>query len=1007
MPRTMLCQAIAQMLLLAALPAAAQVTTATFYGVVTDPSAAVVAGAQVSLLNEGTQAVLRQTTDAAGEFAFNFVPVGTYTLRIEASGFKLAVDKGLDLSAGEAVRRSFALEVGTVAETVEVEAVSPLVNTVSPEQRETITTAQVQELPLSRRNIAGAVTLTSGVTRSGGDVYLNGSGRGGTSFSVDGTDATANPERPSLAMFENFNYVNGISIEAVGELQITKGVIPAEYTRSLGGNVNIITRSGTNQFHGSLFENFRADNLNARNQFLRTKPGVTFNQFGGSLGGPIIRNRLFGFGVYEGYRERAFQPVVANVPTQRLRDDLIRSVPGYRPYLDTFPLPNQPHNAAGITGQYIGAGSLSSDENHFVIKPDVRISDYATASVTWARLRPTRTMPRVQEVNSRSFRGKTDRVTAILTLFRSRWTSESRYGYNYNNVDRIDEIYNIVDTSQPETRPGGRRIPCVYGPGFGECGEIGSWGAPNHSFDQKFGYIVGRHSLKFGGVYFRRSIGRQNIENPAFIYNSEADLLANVPNTVQFTFGVNPYQAVAQEFGLFLQDDWRISPRLTLNLGLRYDYFGAYVASGEGGEGPFSYNRAGFTDDRFTLGPLRPTDSPYDSDKLSLGPRVGFSFNPDGRSRTVIRGGASTMFTNLAGETFTQTVQNSLTEPFRSTFSRQEATRLNIRYPAYNEQVLPLVSGGVLGGSPRVLRPDMEAAYAINLYLGVQHEIVRNIAIETAYVGNRGVKWQTARTANLADRFTGLRPNPAFATIDYWDNSDNTWYNAWQTSVRQRYGRGLTANAHYTWSKAISYGSGDIGWVGSNAQDFFDLRSNRGLADGSIEHAFVADVVYETPFLSGVPALVRQLLGGYQISSIVNVQSGRPLNILQPTALTGSRPDYAGGPTTLDDARRTLQYLNRAAFRLVPETAFGAAIRPGTLGRNTVRAPGLVNFDIGIGKNFLFAERFRFQLRADLLNAFNHTNYSGVDTNIKSLNFGRFTSTAGAREMQLSGRFSF
>lgn len=1006
MLRTTFSKAFALLLSAAAL-CTAQVTTATFYGAVNDPTAAVISGADVSLLNEGTQAVLRQTSDSAGEFAFNFVPVGTYTLRIEARGFKIAVNTGLKLSAGESVRRSFNLEVGAVSEIVEVEATTPLVNTVSPEQRETITTAQVQELPLSRRNVAGAVTLTSGVTRSGGDVYLNGSGRGGTSISVDGTDATSNPERPSLAMFGDFNYINGISIEAVGELQITKGVIPAEYTRSLGGNVNIITRSGTNQFHGSLFENFRADDLNARNQFLRTKPPVTFNQFGGSIGGPIIRNRIFAFGVYEGYRERAFQPVSGNVPTQRLRDDLIRSVPAYKPFLDLFPLPNQPHNLSGITGQFIGAGSLSSDENHFVIKPDVRITDNATASVTWARFRPTRTVPRVQEANFRSFTGKTDRVTAIVTLFRSRWTSESRYGYNNNNVDRLDGIYDIVDAGQPETSPGGRRIPCIYGPGFGDCGEIGSWGAPNHSFDQKFGFVTGRHSFKFGGVYFRRSIGRQNIENPQYFYNSEADLLANVPNTVQFTFGVNPYTAVAHEFGLFIQDDWRINPRLTINLGLRYDYFGAYVAGGAGDSGPFSFNRAGFIDSRFTLGPIRPTDSPYDSDKLNLGPRVGFSYNPDGRSKTVIRGGASTMFTNLAGETFTQTVQNSLKDPFRSAFSRQEAARLNLRYPAFNQDVLPLVSGGASGGSPRVLRPDMEAAYAINLYLGIQRELFRNVAVETAYVANRGVKWQTARNANLPDRFTGARPNPAFATIDYWDNSDNTWYNAWQTSVRQRYSNGLTANVHYTWSKALSFGSGDTGWVGSNAQDFFDLRSNRGLADGSILHSLVADIIYETPRLTGMNGAVRHLLGGYQISSIFNARSGSPINITQPTALSGSRPDYAGGPVTLDDSRSTLQYLNRAAFQRVPETSVGAAIRAGNLARNAVFGPGLINFDIGIGKNFAFAERVRLQVRADMLNAFNHTNYSGVDTNIKSASFGRITGTNGAREVQLSGRFSF
>src|SRR5262249_32794581 len=170
----------------------------------------------------------------------------------------------------------------------------------------------------------------TGVFRTGGDVILNGLGRGGTSITLDGTDASSNPERPSTAMFGDFNYINTVSMEAVQELQTSKGVIPAEYSRALSGNINVISRSGPNIWHGSAFENFQAEELNARNQFLATKPGFTFNQFGGSLGGPAIKNRIFGFGVYEGYREAAFSPVSGNVPTERLRQDMIARVPDYK-----------------------------------------------------------------------------------------------------------------------------------------------------------------------------------------------------------------------------------------------------------------------------------------------------------------------------------------------------------------------------------------------------------------------------------------------------------------------------------------------------------------------------------------------------------------------------------------------------------------------------------------------------------------------------------------------------
>jgi hypothetical protein len=212
---------------------------------------------------------------------------------------------------------------------------------------------------------------------------------------------------------------------------------------------------------------------------------------------------------------------------------------------------------------------------------------------------------------------------------------------------------------------------------------------------------------------------------------------------------------------------------------------------------------------------------------------------------------------------------------------------------------------------------------------------------------------------------------------------------------------------HYTWSKALAYGAGDIGWTATSTQDFFDLRSNKGLSDGSILHAFVSDIVYETPLLRGSSAAMRAALGGWQISSIITAQTGPPVNLSHPTALNGSRPDYVGGPPILDDYVSTLQYLNRAAFAPVPENQIGAGIRPGNVGRNALRAPGLVNVDLSLGKNFYVRERLKFQIRGDFLNGFNHTNLSGLDTNVESARFGRLTSTRGAREIQLNARFSF
>ena len=311
----------------------------------------------------------------------------------------------------------------------------------------------------------------------------------------------------------------------------------------------------------------------------------------------------------------------------------------------------------------------------------------------------------------------------------------------------------------------------------------------------------------------------------------------------------------------------------------------------------------------------------------------------------------------------TQTVQNALNEPFRARLSRAEVIRLGLGYPMYNEDILPLVSGGQTGGSPRVINPDLDSGYVYNFYLGIQRVLTDNVVLESAFVGNRGVKWLTSRIGNPVDRFTGIRPNTGFSNFDYWDNSDSTRYLSWQTSLRHRYSRNLSANLHYTWAKQTAYGAGDTGWVGSGTQDFFDLRSNRGLANQDVQHVFVSDIVYDLPELSGTDnALARGVLGGWQVSAIYTGQTALPVNLRQPTAISGSRPDYVGGSPTLGNARATLQYLNPDAFAEVPETTVGAAERVGNLGRNALRGHGLINIDFSLGKNFADHREFKISV---------------------------------------------
>lgn len=1006
-------------LLMVATSATAQVTTATFYGIVTDASGAALPGASVTLRHEGTGAVASKTTDGSGEFVFGFVPVGLHTLKIELTGFKTFESRGLELGAGQNVRRTYTLELGKLEETLTVSGDSVLVNTVAPEQRENFSRVEVTELPLGRRNFSNILRIGTGVTPAGeGGFRLNGLGRSGTKITVDGTDASGNPEGRSTSMYQGFQYVDLVSIEAIQEVQTIKGVIQAEYGHALSGNINVITRSGTNTFRGSVFENHQNESLNGRNPFLNFKPDLDFNQFGASLGGPIRRDRLFFFSTYEGYRETAASRVQGEVPTEQLRARLLAAQPAYKLALDSLPLPNQAHAPTANTGRFQDVRLSKAHDNHAVIKTDLRFLGTRNLAVTYTRGRPHRLTPRVSKVNPRTFQGIQERVTGTFVTGGTNWTTETRFGYNFNDIDRIDRFWDFVDPNKAESFFGGRRLPTMSGLGFGtadsEIAEYGRGGAV-WTIEQKYARTAGRHTFKVGGLYSRRGGGRSNIENARIRYESINDMLANVPSRVQVTFGVNPYRSRSFEAGVFAQDDWRVTSRLVLNLGVRYDYFSNFVAEPVTELPAGLFNLDGLRDPAaFVFGPFRDPKDPFEPDPVNIGPRFGFAWTADETGRTIVRGGASVMFSPLVWGTFNNAVANGPTQPFRVIYGKAEAAALGLRFPVYNEDVLPLVQGSSQTQVSDIFDPKIHAPYSVNTYLGVQRTLGATFMIETAYVGTRGLEFPMYRTFNRVDRVTGRRPNPNLGEGNYIDNSQTTSYHAWQTSVRKRYANNVSFGAHYTWGKALSYTGGDIGATfhgdaANSVQDFHEWRRNRGPSTGDITHLFVADWVYGLPLLPGRPGFVRHTLGGWQIAGVLRAQTGTPFNVGEPSARSASRPDLVDFDRAIfDDFRSTLQYLNPAAFAAVPKSAVsGATVRAGTYGNNALRGPALFSVDLSLAKNFELPRSLKLQVRTDLFNAFNRVNYTSVATNIEARNFGQITGAAGARAVQLNARLSF
>ena len=1007
-------------------PLWAQVTTATFYATVSDSSGAVIPAAKVTLIHDGTGTTNEKIADGQGEAVFSFLRVGTYTIRAEAKGFKRAESGGYELTAGQQIRNSFILEVGAATETVRVEASVPLINTVSSEQLNSFEAVKIRELPLARRNFANLLSLGTGVVSTGDSVRMNGVGKNGVAFSVDGTDAGGNPEGRASSGFGRPNLIDIMSIEAIQEVDTVKGVPSAEYGNIVGGQVNLLSRSGTNLWHGSLFENFQAEELNARNQRLASKPGSTFNQFGGSVGGALIKNKLFVFGVYEGYRDRAFQVVQENVPTPRLRNDMLAGVPSYKLLLDFVPLPTEPFSATADVGLYRAPRSSIRDDNHVDMRTDLRVGQTSSFAFSYSRGRPYQLVPRsyINGSNDRDFRVWNERGTVAYTTGGISWTSESRFGYNLADTGRFDRFFfeQKDPINKTEVLPFGRRVARI-------STNLG-WGSPDHeyynlegrtiNFDEKIALQRGKHALKFGFSYRSDCCQKTNPEAPLINYTSRADLIANIPTEVAPVFGNGEFRGVQKSLGFFVQDDWRIRRNLTLNIGLRYDSFGNFVPKAkETAKDTGLYNPDGLLNPvTFAVGKLRDRNNPVEADRwVNLGPRIGFSYDPKGDGKMAIRGGFGILFSSQVTGALQAAVQPGPTTPFRIRFSRADSQRLGLKWGSYTDDIaVALEKDSAARGLTNVFsiyNPQLQNPYSMHFNLGFQRAITNTLALESAFVGTRGVKFLMHRWANQPDRITGVRPNPLLNVNYYVDNTQQSVYTSWQTSLRKRFSHGLTGSLNYTWGKGLSTAGGDIGayYQGdgdARTQEFQFPRSDRGPNTGDIKSYFNAEWVYEVPELIRRGRLAKSFFGGWQISGILQARTGEPVTLSQAGALQINRPDYNGGQVYFDDYRKTLQYLNRQAFTLIPLGAVSRAPdRPGNVGNGAIRTPGLINLDFSLGKSFAITETSKIQIRADMFNALNHTNLTGLRTSLNDAFFGQLLNTAGARVIQLNARFSF
>jgi outer membrane receptor protein involved in Fe transport len=1027
----------AALLLAFSVSTGAQVTTSTLVGLVRDTSNAVIPGATVVATHEGTGVAREGVTDSNGEFVFSALPNGPYTVRIELTGFKPLENRSMQLGAGQTVRQTFQLEVGTLAETITVAGEAPLIETAASLQADSLGAQEVTELPVNRRNLTNLMSLTAGVNVSGdGMVQMNGVAAGGTGVTVDGTEANSNPEARSLSQYGGQNQISVMSLDSVAEVQIVKGVLPAEYGGVVGGQINVISRSGTNVFHGSTFYSGQNEKWNARNFFsTATQPVGTFHQYGGTLGGPILRNRAFFFATYEGYQEEIQQNLSTTVPYQFVRDEIQRALPFQETQivLGILNLPTEPIvSSAGVVnsqvGTWRGLGLRKRDENHIVLKGDVAVWNGANLGVTYTRLHPFTLEPRpvLNNANDREFPNEQDRIAAQFVMTRGAWVSESRFGWNKTYLARLDGFLSTIGPNTPaEILPYGRRVGRLDVTGLFASADAEIWDmrGTTYSFEQKFSRGFQRHLVKVGFRFQRDAGGRLNPEIPKFIYQTYNDLLTNSLTSQNTSYGAPPHKSHMDNYSAFVQDDWRLGSNFVLNLGLRYDYYGVVEVLPTTPVEVEIVNFEAATDLRkLDFGPLRDPLRPYEPDGVNFGPRAGFAWTLNDAETTVVRGGVGFLYSPHLIATVRQSVANPYI-PFRIVYNRTENAARGVKWPMYTDDmsVFALQDAGGRRSVFSVFDPNMENPYTIQGMLSVQHSLGRSLAAEVGYIRTDGRDFPLQRQFTQAfDRVTGVRPNPALGAPGgyYVDSNQTMVYNGLQTSVRKRFSNRYSWDVNYTIGKSDATQGGDLSayYIASfeNNQDFWDPEFDRGPSSNDIRHRFNAAFIYEVPGISGGQGVLNGILGGWQISGIVQARSGNALLVTQPSGITRSRPDVVPGEELIvSDWKDTCSatgcnYLNTAGFVRVPVSpATNATLRPGTYIHDMARGPGALNAHTTFAKSFQIGGDRRVQIRADIFNVLNRANYNNPQTAINNVNFGRITGASGARSFQFGARFTF
>ncbi len=1010
-------------------------TSSAITGTIKDANGAVIAGAKITAQSLETNFTRATITDGQGRYTFAELRVGSYKVRAEMSGFRIGV-RDVVVTIGESVVIDLTLEPAAVSVEPIVIADTAGVNTQSHELSYLVGERAIRELPLNGRNYTDLALLQPGVTafqqRDGGSVVAHGLG-----MSINGQDIRSNVYLLDGTLQNDFtNSPAGsaastvLGTETIREFRVEANSYSAEFGRNYGGQINAISKSGSNQFHGSLYHFLRNDNMDARNFFDREpigKPEFKRNQFGGTIGGPIKSDKTFFFAGYEALIERLGRNINSFVPDANARQGILPGVtvtvnPAIKPYLDLIPLPNGPGIGGGLANYFFGF-KQTIDQNYAQGRIDHIFNDRHQIFTRYTFDNANQDLPTDYPQFPRSFISRNQFATIEHSWVMSpRTINKMRFGFSRTRIGQ-DVQANIPSTVAPFVP--GRLVGDIDIGGmqrFGPQTSVNVQLTQNvFSFSDDLTYTRGRHLMKFGGMVERY---QDNMVNPTFslgIYNFP-DLRAFLENRPNRFIGLTPEAQFDRYwrfllFGFYAQDDFKIHPRLTLNLGLRYEF--ATVPQELYGR---DVSLPNLTDTQLTPGPLykNPTYK-------NISPRIGFAWDLFGDGKTSLRGGYGWYFNTNNQQNLIVTVTNP---PFTP---RPVIINPTFPNPPFNRT-------GTLSIRPIEWELKNPNTHIYNLNL--QRQLWFDTVLTIGYAGSRGVHLLRNKDVNTvvpvqqADGtyvFPAGAPrfNPAFSTIELKTSDGNSWYNALVFEVRKRFTKGVDFQSSYTFGRTIdttqasTFFSDATNATVSAMPELPGSNYNKGLADFHVKHNWVTNFTWELPFAKGLKGTAGKLLDGWNLIGIGQMRSGNPLTVFLSANRSRSQWNPSSGPGIGTDRPSFVSsrshesavigspdgYFDPSAFQLQ------AAGTLGSLGRNTFIGPNLRSFDLAAVKNTRWAklgENTRIQFRVESFNLFNRANFGTPALQVFGTtpdplaSFGKIRSTVtSARQIQLGLRISF